>query len=122
MGELTKALEEPTAQCLVNLLNTTLSQSSQEGAYLLVGELTKALEEPGRRRGAADAIALFCRTAKFDFQEHLPALLTVRIPVPSRRQSCQVARPPAHQVAQCRIHLAFRHPLPQRWMRQDDTV
>lgn len=50
----------------------------QEGTYLLVGELTKALEEPNRRRGAADAVSLFCRAAKFDFQEHLPALLTVR--------------------------------------------
>lgn len=42
-----------------------------------MGELTKALEEPLRRRGAADAIALFCRTAKFDFQEHLSSFITV---------------------------------------------
>ena len=53
-------------------------ECQQEGAYLLVGELTKALEEPSRRRGAADAIALFCRTAKFDFQEHLSSFITVR--------------------------------------------
>lgn len=52
--------------------------AEQEGAYLLVGELTKALEEPSRRRGAADAIALFCRTAKFDFEEHLSSFITVR--------------------------------------------
>ncbi len=49
----------------------------QEGAYLLVGELVKALEEPPRRRGAAEAVALFCKTAKFDFQEHLSAFLAV---------------------------------------------
>ena len=45
-----------------------------------MGELVKGLEEPSRRRGAADAIALFCRAAKFDFQEHLGALLSVSTP------------------------------------------
>lgn len=45
-----------------------------------MGELVKALEEPARRRGSADAIALFCRTAKFDFQEHLSSFITVRTP------------------------------------------
>jgi hypothetical protein len=59
------------------------SERQQEGAYLLVGELTRALEEPSRRRGAADAIALFCRTAKFDFQEHLSSFITVRQALPA---------------------------------------
>lgn len=38
----------------------------------------QGLEEPAKRRGAADAVALFCRGAKFDFQEHIPTFITVR--------------------------------------------
>ena len=37
----------------------------------------QALEEPSRRRGAADAVALFCSGAKFDFEEHIPTFITV---------------------------------------------
>ena len=39
----------------------------------------QALEEPARRHGAADAISVFCAGAKFDFQEHVPSLITVSI-------------------------------------------
>lgn len=50
----------------------------EDGLYLLMQELQRGLEEPGRRRGAATIIALFCRQSKLDFQEHVPALITVR--------------------------------------------
>lgn len=49
----------------------------EDGLYLLMQELQRGLEEPGRRRGAAAVTALFCRTSKLDFQEHVPALITV---------------------------------------------
>ena len=51
---------------------------AQEGAYLLVAEMVKALEDPSRRRGAADAVVLFCTAPKYDIQEHLTPILTVR--------------------------------------------
>ena len=41
------------------------------------------LQESARRRGAATVVALFCKGSKLDFQEHVPALITVggrRIP------------------------------------------
>lgn len=51
----------------------------EDGLYLLMQELQRGLEEPARRRGAATVTALFCRTSKLDFQEHVPALITVRM-------------------------------------------
>ena len=38
----------------------------------------QALEEPAKRRGAADAVAVFCKGATFDFQEHISVFITVR--------------------------------------------
>ncbi|KAK9804294.1 hypothetical protein WJX72_005256 [[Myrmecia] bisecta] len=52
---------------------------AEDGVYLLVAELEKALEDPTRRKAAADIIALFCRTTKLDFQEHIPSLITALI-------------------------------------------
>lgn len=62
--------------------------AAQEGAYLLVAEMVKALEDPSRRRGAADAIVLFCTAPKYDIQEHLTPILTVRLVWPHPRQAC----------------------------------
>lgn len=50
----------------------------EEGLYLLMQELQRSLEEPARRRGAATAVTLFCKTSKLDYQEHVPTLITVR--------------------------------------------
>ena len=49
----------------------------EEGLYLLVQELQRGLDEAGRRRGAATVLALFCKASKLDYQEHVPALITV---------------------------------------------
>ncbi|PRW50843.1 Translational activator GCN1 isoform A [Chlorella sorokiniana] len=53
----------------------------EDGLYLLMQELQRGLEEPARRRGAATVTALFCRTSKLDFQEHVPALITALVPL-----------------------------------------
>ena len=49
----------------------------EDGLYLLVSEVCKGLEDPARRKGAAAAAAAFCRATRLDFQEHVPALITV---------------------------------------------
>lgn len=62
-------------------LSRIIATVTEDGAYLLVAEVVKALEEPSRRRGAADAAALFCSSAKYDILEHLSTLLTALLPL-----------------------------------------
>lgn len=64
-----RAFNQSAPACVVSV--------QEDGLYLLMQELQRGLEEPARRRGAATVTALFCRTSKLDFQEHVPALITV---------------------------------------------
>ncbi|KAL4419436.1 hypothetical protein ABPG77_006363, partial [Micractinium sp. CCAP 211/92] len=53
----------------------------EDGLYLLMQELQRGLEEPARRRGAATVVALFCKSSKLDFQEHVPTLIGTLVPL-----------------------------------------
>lgn len=68
----------------------------EDGLYLLMQELQRGLEEPARRRGAATVVALFCKSSKLDFQEHVPTLIGVRgrprAPAQRRRRPAGVGR------------------------------
>ena len=49
--------------------------------HVLALQFEKALEDPSRRRAAAESVSHFCATTRHDFQEHVPSLLTVRVPM-----------------------------------------
>lgn len=66
----------------------------EDGLYLLMQELQRGLEEPGRRRGAATVVALFCKSSKLDFQEHVPSLIGVRALGLRLRRACSCAAAP----------------------------
>ena len=69
---------------------------AEEGVYLLVAQLDKGLEDPSRRLASANLIKFFCQTSKLDFQEHVPALITVRLLHRLRSRRASDSRTPLH--------------------------
>ena len=69
---------KPGQAAATDALHKVAGAVSEEGTYLLVAQWDRALEDPLRRRAAADAIKHFCTVSQLDFQEHVPALITVR--------------------------------------------
>ena len=67
----------PVVASAKKAISKIVNALTEDGVYLLVSELDKGLEDPPRRLAAAEATALFCKTTKLDFQEHVGTLMTV---------------------------------------------
>lgn len=71
----------PAASAAHAAIVSVAGSIQDDGLHVFMAEIHKGLDDPTKRRGAAAAVAAFCKETRLDYQEHVPSLLSSLVPL-----------------------------------------